>query len=74
MLVVLLQQIHGVHGHTFLRAAQEKRARVYSACDTPRHHAHVGVVRTQVCTRSVPILPSLVPTMLGSASSLSQCS
>lgn len=51
MLVVLLQQIHGVHGYTFLRAAQEKRARVHSACDTPRHHAHVGVVRTQVCTR-----------------------
>lgn len=46
VLVVLLQQVHGVYGHAFLRAAQEKRTRVYSACDTPRHHAHVRVVRT----------------------------
>lgn len=53
VLVVLFQQVYGVHGHTFLRATQEKRACVYLTRHTSRYHAYVGLVWTQVCPRSV---------------------
>lgn len=49
LLVVLLQQVHGILRHTVLCAAQEERARVDAARDPPRDHAHVCVVRSQVC-------------------------
>lgn len=47
--MVLLQQVHGILRHTVLCAAQEERARVDAARDPPRDHAHVCVVRSQVC-------------------------
>lgn len=50
LLVVLLQQVHGVLRHLVLCASQEERARVDSTRDPSRHHAHVCLVRTQICT------------------------
>lgn len=55
MLVVLLQQVHGVHRHSILCATQEEPARVYSPRDPPRNYAHVCLVRAQVCTWYVPL-------------------
>lgn len=54
VLVVLLQQVHRVLRHSVLRAPQKERACVYAARHPPRDHAHVGVVRAQVRSRSVP--------------------
>lgn len=73
LLVVLLQQVHGVRGHDVLCATQKERARVCAARYPPRHHAHVRLVWHEVRARLVQII-NIYSTPLVAASFLRSCS
>lgn len=51
LLVVLLLQVHRVHGHDLLCSAKEEQPHLDVARDSPRLHANVGLVRRQVHAR-----------------------
>lgn len=48
--MVLYIQVRRVHRHALLRAAQEERPHFHAARDSPRYHAHVRLVWSEILT------------------------
>ena len=46
--MVLLLEIHRVHGHDFLCPKEKEQSHFHSPCDPPWLHANVGLVRRQI--------------------------